>query len=194
MKNIVFAATALFATIGAAQAQSQLASPSPVRFLVGMGVSAGGDDLATATYTNGHSQDIKAGGGVYFTGGVNYRVNQEFSIQGTANFHIDSTTARNGSITFRRFPVELMGYYHLNDAWRVGAGVRYVSSPKLSSSGAADGIDFEFDNTTSGVVEVEYFWIPRVGMKMRYVKETFKAPGIREVKGNHFGISGNFYF
>ena len=36
--------------------------------------------------------------------------------------------------------------------------------------------------------------IPQVGMKMRYVKETFKAPGARSVNADHFGISGNYSF
>ena len=65
MKKIVFALTTLFATMGAAQAQGP-ASP-PLHFLAGLGVSGGGDDLATARYTNGSSDNIKAGGGVYFT-------------------------------------------------------------------------------------------------------------------------------
>lgn len=192
MKKIVFAVTALLASMGAAHAQT--AAPSPVRFLAGLGFSAGGDDLATAKYTNGSSQTIKAGGGFYFTAGADYRLSEEFSVQGTLNFHVDDTRATNGSITFKRFPVEVLGYYHVNDAWRVGGGLRYVSGAKLSSSGAADGIDAKFDNTVSAVAEVEYFWMPKFGMKMRYVKETFKAPGIPDVKGNHFGISGNYYF
>ena len=62
------------------------------------------------------------------------------------------------------------------------------------SSGVASGIDAKFDNTTSAVAEVEYFWTPQIGMKMRYVKETFKGQGLRDVKANHFGISGNYYF
>jgi opacity protein-like surface antigen len=192
MKKTVFAVTALLATMGAAQAQTPAASP--VRFLAGLGYSVGGDDLATAEYTNGHSQDIKAGGGFYFTGGADYRLSEQFSVQGTLNFHVDDTTARNGSIRFQRFPIEVLGYYHVNNAWRIGGGVRYVTGAKLSSSGVAAGINAKFDDTVSGVLEAEYFWTPRVGMKMRYVKETFKAPGKRDVDANHFGMSGNFYF
>jgi len=189
MKKFVFAVAALMATMGAAQAQN-----SPVRVLAGLGISAGGDDLATAQYTNGHSQDIKAGSGVYFTVGADYRLNQQFSVQGTFNFHVDDSTASNGNIKFQRFPIEVLGYYHLNNDWRIGGGLRYVMDPKLSSSGVASGIDAKFDNTTSAVAEVEYFWTPQIGMKMRYVKETFKGQGLRDVKANHFGISGNYYF
>jgi hypothetical protein len=192
MKKIVFILSALFATMGAAQAQSPVSTP--VHYFAGLGVSGGGDDLATAKYTNGSSQDIKAGGGVYFTAGANYRLNPKFSIQGTFNFHVDDTNAKNGNIKFQRFPIEVLGYYHVNNDWRVGGGVRYISGAKLSSSGAAAGLEIKFDNAVSGVVEAEYFWSPQFGMKMRYVNETFKASGYRDVKANHVGISANYYF
>lgn len=192
MKKVAFILSVLFATMGVAQAQAP--APGPVQFFAGIGISGGGDDLATAEYTNGRSQDIKAGGGVYFTAGANYRVSPAFSVQGSLNFHVDDTNADNGSIKFKRFPVEVLGYYHLNDAWRVGAGVRYVSGAKLSSSGAAAGLGLKFDNTVSGVVEAEYFWSPQFGVKLRYVNETFEAARSRDVKASHVGISANYYF
>lgn len=194
MKKIAFILTSLFASIGAAQAQTQAPAPSPVQWSAGIGISGGGDDLATAEYTNGRSQDITAGGGVYFTAGANYRFSPAFSVQGSLNFHVDDTNADNGSIKFKRFPVEVLGYYHLNDAWRVGAGVRYVSGAKLSSSGAAAGLGLKFDNTVSGVVEAEYFWSPQFGVKLRYVNETFEAARYLDVKASHVGISANYYF
>jgi outer membrane protein W len=192
MNKTAFALAAMIATMGLAQAQT--ATPAPTHFLAGLGVSAGGDDLATASFTNGSSQDIKAGGGVYFTAGVDYRLSSDFAIQATVNFHVDDTNAKNGSIKFQRFPLELLGYYNLNSQWRIGGGVRYTTSPKLSSSGAASGLNVQFDDTTSGVLEAEYFWTPNFGMKMRYVNETFKARGYRDVKANHAGISANYYF
>ena len=195
MKKIVFAVTALLA-VGAAQAQNSypVAEPKPLAFLLGAGFSAGGDNLATAQYTNGTSTDIKAGSGVYLTAGANYRFHPQFSLQASINFHVDDTNAKNGDIKFQRFPIELLGYYHVNEQWRVGGGVRYVSSAKLSSSGAASGLDFEFDNTTSAVVEGEYFYNPKVGIKLRYVNEKFKAARVKEINADHVGVSINYYF
>lgn len=195
MKNFVFAAAALLA-LGTAQAQVayQPLPYKPLSMIVGAGFSAGGDELASAQYTNGDSVDIRAGGGVYLTAGVNYRFHPQFSMQATANFHIDDTSARNGSIRFRRYPIELLGYYHVNPEWRVGGGVRYVSGAKLSSSGVASGLNFEFDSTTSGVIEAEYLYGPKLGFKFRYVNETFKAARVNDVDANHFGASINYYF
>lgn len=197
MKKIALAFTALLATAGA-QAQTVFV-PAPyavpaTRFLLGMGLSAGGDQLASAHYTNGDDVNIHAGGTVYLTAGVDYRITPVVSLQTTINYHVDRASARNGDITFERFPVELIGYYQPNPMWRVGGGVRYTMSPKLSGSGVASGMDVSFDNTTSAVVEAEYFFAPRLGVKLRYVNETFKAPGYSDVDGSHVGVSANYYF
>jgi hypothetical protein len=197
MKKTVFAIAAAIATLGGAQAQTTGTEKvqAPMHYLVGLGVTAGGDKLANARYTNGSNVDIKAGGGVVFTAGIDYRVSPAFSLQGTLNFHVDDTNATNGSIKFQRFPVELLGYFHPAAQWRVGGGVRYVSSPKLSSSGVAGGINVAFKDTVSGLVEVEYMWTPKASVKVRYVNEKFEAKGYAgEIKGNHIGISGNYYF
>jgi hypothetical protein len=196
MKKIVFALATLLATLGAAHAQSMAsgAGPAPARFLLGMGLSGGGDELASAQYTNGDTANIHAGGLVYFTAGVDYRFTPAFSLQGTVNYHVDRANARNGDIKFERFPAELIAYYQPNPAWRVGGGVRYTSSPKMTGGGIASGMDISFDNTTSAVVEAEYFTSPNLGIKLRYVNETFKSRGYQDIDGSHVGISANFYF
>jgi len=190
----ILAFASLFAVLGATQAQSGYGAPSPARFLFGAGLSGGGDEIAKARYTNGDNVNLHAGGLIYLTAGMDYRFTPEFALQGTVNYHVDRANARNGDIKFERFPIELIAYYQPNPAWRVGGGVRYTSSPKLSGGGIASGIDASFDNTTSAVVEAEYFTSPKLGIKVRYVNETFKTPGIGDVDGSHVGISANFYF
>lgn len=196
MKKIVLALAAMIATMGAAQAQDAAPAPerAPLRFMVGMGLSGGGDKLVAVEYTNGDSYNIKSGGLIYLTGAADYRVSPEFSIQGTLNYHVDRANAKNGDIKFQRFPIEVLGYYHLNNAWRLGGGVRYVTGAKLSGSGAASDLDVKFDNTTSAVLETEYFFNQNFAMKLRYVKETYKTRGYEDVNADHVGLSGNFYF
>jgi hypothetical protein len=190
-----FLTVALLASLSA-QAQTSLSSQSqPLRGFIGMGVTAGGDDLATATYTNGRSADIKAGGGVVFTAGMDYRIGAQFSVQGSINFHVDNQTASNGDMRFQRYPVEVIGYFHPNEQWKVGGGIRYVSGAKLSSSGVASGIDARFKNTASAIFETEYLFAPSTGIKLRWVKEKFELKNGRgEVKGDHVGVLGAYYF
>ena len=184
---------ALLAAISAAHAQTPAANPA--HGFVGIGVTTGGDELATATYANGDSADIQAGAGVVFTAGLDYAISPEFSVQGSVNFHVDNQTASNGDMRLQRFPVEVVGFFHPNSQWKVGGGVRYVNSAKLSGSGAASMPDIHFKNTASALFETEYLFAPNAGVKLRYVKEELELKqGGGKVKANHVGISGVYYF
>jgi len=204
MNKIALVVTALFAALNAAQAQTFPSTypaiyparpvPGPARFVIGVGASGGGDELASARYPDGTTAHIHAGGLVYLTAGVDYHLLPGLSLQGTINYHVDSAETRHGDVRFERFPIELLAYYQPNPAFRIGGGVRYTMSPKLTGSAVGAGRDVSFDNTTSAVVEAEYFQDADIGVKLRYVHETFKAPGLNQVDGSHVGLSVNFYF
>ena len=192
-------AFALFAAFGAVQAQTyevvQPIETRPTRFLIGAGVSFGGDELATAVYDDGVEIDIDAGAGLALNVGVDYRVNPQFSVQGTIGYHVDSANAWNGDLRFERVPLELLGYYHINDKVRAGGGLRYVANVALRCSGACHFGDTEFKDTTSAVAELEYMYSPRLGIKLRYVNDQFKDKYWNDkVKGDHVGLLANFYF
>jgi hypothetical protein len=174
---------------------SQAAPAKQMHFLLGTGLTFGGDKLATAEYENGGSIDIRAGSMIAVVAGVDYRVTQEFSLQATFGYHFDNASASNGDIRFERFPIEVLAYYQTAPKWRVGAGARYISSPKLKSSGAADIGDFSFDNTVGAVIEAEYMISPKVGIKMRYVNEKYEISGVPgKIDGSHAGVFGIYYF
>ena len=198
MKNTVFAIALAIASMGAAQAQNTLDGARQLRFVAGMGITGGGDKLASVTYEKLGDYNIKAGGLIAFTGGVDFLVTPQFSLQSTISYHIDQANARNGDLKFQRFPIELLAYFHPSAKFRVGGGVRYVSSPKLKSSGYAEGLDTDFDNTVGGVVEGEYMVSPNLGIKLRYVNEKYEYAIGRnrkaEADGSHVGLFGNFYF
>ncbi|XLZ68016.1 outer membrane beta-barrel protein [Massilia sp. SR12] len=191
---------AMLATAASAHAQVAQVAPAPAKTVhgfVGLGITGGGKKLATADYTDGRSANIKSGGGVYFTGGVDFRINEQFSAQTSVSYHVDDQSAKNGSLKFQRFPFEALAFYHIDQNWKIGTGLRYVTSAKLSGSGVADIDDVKFKNTLSSVVEAEYMFTPQLSVKMRYVNEKFEEKNSRypaEVKANHVGVSGNFYF
>jgi hypothetical protein len=182
------------------QAHAQYAAPTPapqkqMRFLLGGGLTFGGDKLITVEYDNGVEMDIRAGGMLAFNAGVDYRITNEFSMQATAGYHVDNTSARNGDARFTRMPIEVLAYYHVGPQWRVGAGARYVSNPKLKLSGAVGNGDVAFDNAVSGLVEAEYIMGEHLGIKVRYVRETYeKKPFTDKIDGSHVGILANYYF
>jgi len=200
MNKIALAfALALASSLGAAQAQTwvpvQDLATKPLRFVVGAGITYGGEKIVTAEYTDGDKIDIDGGGTVAFLAGLDYRVNPQFSVQGTVGYHVDNAAGSNGDIRFERVPFELLGYYHVNDKVRVGGGLRYVTGAALRTSGVADIGDYDFKDTTSPVAEIEYLYSPQLGFKLRYVNDKFKMEDFNEtVKGDHIGVLVNFYF
>lgn len=188
MKSIICAA--LLSLAGSAFAQE-----IDVRPVLGMGVTFGGDNLATVQYTNGDTATLHAGGLVHLYGGVDIGFTPQVSAQLNVGYHVDNTTGSNGSLKFDRVPVELLGHYKLNDAFRLGLGARFVSSAKLSGSGVLNGIDGKFDSTTGTVLEGEYFFTRGWAVKGRYVSEKYKISGTNEkVDGSHGGIYIAYYF
>lgn len=168
----------------------------PFRYLVGMGLTSGGDKLVTLGYSDGSTDSISAGSGLVFYGGVDYRLNDIISLQGTLGYHFDSTKlASNGEATFSRWPLELLAYYHVKEAFRLGGGFRIVNGSKVEGSGIASAANASFTSTLGLVIEGEYLIGPTFGIKLRHVNEKYKVSGgSGSIDGSHLGILASFYF
>ncbi|HEY8023338.1 MAG TPA: outer membrane beta-barrel protein [Burkholderiaceae bacterium] len=175
---------------------ADVVEPNPLRFMVGIGLTGGGESIATVNYTDGSSSNVSSGSGVQLMMGLDYRINESFSVQGSVGYHGGFTPqASNGDASFDRYPIELLAYYHPDQHWRVGGGVRFVESPKLKASGAASDIGMDFKNTTGAIVEVEYFFTPHTSIKVRGVKESYTPTyGGPSISGSHGGVFGDYYF
>jgi opacity protein-like surface antigen len=200
MKKFASACALVLASLGAAQAQTWVQVPDaatkPLHFVAGAGLTHGGEKLVTARYTDGDTIDINGGGSIALLVGLDYRVNPQFSVQGTVGYHVDSAGGSNGDVRFERVPVELLGYYHVNAQVRVGGGLRYVTGSALRTSGvAADFGDDKFKDRASPVAEIEYLFSHQLGFKLRYVNDKFKEKESgTTVRGDHVGALVNFYF
>ena len=168
--------------------------PRLLRLVLGGGLTFGGEKLASVTYTNGDTQDIRSGGLVDMHVGLDVRATPWTSFQATVGYHWDSSEAENGSVRFTRVPIEVLGYFHPSDNIRLGGGVRLVQNPTLRGRGAASNIDQKFDNTTGIVLEGEYLFTNWIGVKVRAVSEKYRdrATGIK-ASGDHAGVFFNFY-
>jgi hypothetical protein len=120
-------------------------------------------------------------------------VNDLFSLRGSLGYHVASSTARNGSFRFERFPVELTGLFQASQRVRLGLGVRKATGARARSSGAASGLDADFTASTGALGEIEYFYSPNYSLYGRFVAETYSSQGVR-YNGNHLGVGINFYF
>ncbi len=173
------------------------ADTNPLRFLVGGGITFSGDTIVTAYYIDGTTDKITAGGTILFYAGAEYRLNENASIQGSIGYHFDSVKpAKNIDGSFSRIPIEVMAYYHLNDKFRMGGGLRFVNSAKLRLSGPGSFND-TFASTTGLVIEGEWLPDPTIGIKLRSVSgEKYQSNNFSGAlfKGDHIGILANFYW
>jgi hypothetical protein len=167
-----------------------------LRPLIGGGFTFGGDNLATVFFTDGSTEDIKAGQLIQFYAGLEYQPVPTFSLQATVGYHVDDSGDGDASLRFSRYPVELLGHFHLDEHWRLGGGARFVGNAKLAPRGGLGGATLEYGDTTGVVVEGEYRFTPRLGLKVRYVSEEYElqAPFSGTFDGSHLGVMLNFYF
>ncbi len=192
MKKTVFALA--ISLLAASQAMAAGISDK-VSFSGALGYMNGGDTISSFRFSDGASQNLKAGSGVVFAGGINYRVHNDWSVVASIGYQVDRASATNGDAKMERVPLEVGGFYHINDQFRVGAALRKASNVKYTSSGAAYSGNYDFESDVSPVIEAEYMTSTQLGIRLRYVSEKYKVKGYNaNVDANHFGISAVFYY
>ena len=194
MKPVLIGALLAACALTSAHAQPQ--DGRAVRPLLGIGLTFGGDKLATADFTDGTSDTIHAGGLFTFYGGVEFRATDALAVQATVGYHVDDTrAASNGSLRFSRYPGDVLALFSVNAKVRLGGGVEFVHSPKLTGRGAVGDFTVEFKNSTGLVLEAEYLFTRSFGMKARAASHKFKVERSSEkVNGNYGGLMLNYYF
>ena len=189
MLKTSLAALALAALSSAALA----AEPGQTRGFVGLDLGSGGDSLANIRYTDGSTQDMKAGDGVQFKGGLDYRVDEEWSVVGSLGYHLYTTNAKNGHVRFQRFPLELLAKYDVTEKFRFGFGVRVPLSANVSSSGAASDVGNYSPKGKRGLIVDGEYLFGKAGVSLRWTNESYTV-GTQEIDGSHFSLGLNYYF
>ena len=193
MKKILITCALCLPLIQTAQAET---SSKPLHFALSTGITYGGDNVSRVSYTDGSSSNISAGSGLLLSAGAHYRFNQSFSGLASVGYHAHFTPyASNGDASFSRIPLEFLGYYHINDQWRLGAGVRFDKNVRLNGSGAGAQYSRNFKDATGAIIEAEYMISPQWSVKTRLVKEDYETEfGKQKFNANHFGVIAGFYF
>lgn len=194
----------LLAGAACADESAPASVPHPaLRFMMTGGITAGGDKIDEVHYTNGDSQNVRAGGNFYLGAGAIWQPSPDtpFTLQATINYHHGGVFASNGSADFERWPLELMAFYRPVENVRFGAGVRYVMSPKYSYNvDGGDSYSASFKNTLGSVIEVDYMFGDNALVGLRYVNEKYELkqsyPGedTPKVNGSHVGLVGSYIF
>ncbi|MGE0313272.1 MAG: hypothetical protein AB7P21_16805 [Lautropia sp.] len=189
-------AAALSGASGIARAQSlEIVAERPVRAFVGFGLTGGGDRLITARYTDGSSYTLRGGGLLQLHAGAEFRLAPRVTMAASLGYHVDAASAANGSVSFRRFPLEALAHLEFAPGWRVGGGLRLALDPKLESDRGFFGADQRYETSLGPVLEIEYRFNRLLGLKLRGVVERYESKdGLPTVSGDHVGMFLNFYF
>ena len=196
---------ALALVAGAATA-TQAQTTSNWRFYAGGGLTHGGDTIAAGTITdvgNGHviPFEVKPQGDWQVRVGADYRLTDSFSLQGAIGHGNSAPMGYDGSYTMTTIPVELLGFFSITDAFRVGAGVRKTYA---DMAGTGKGLGYpglgRWDTSGGAVLELQYLWStavagrgPQFGVSLRRVSETFSKDGY-SVSGNHTELGVALYY
>ncbi|MFC4310784.1 hypothetical protein ACFPN2_16945 [Steroidobacter flavus] len=143
----------------------------------------GGDDIATLSFVDGSSQDIKAGQGVSLALGGHYRAGDSpFSVRGTIGYKYVTTKASNADISIGRTVFELVGNYLISDSWWVGAGITHQTGIKFDGDGWTPDIDF--DDATGPTIEVGWRWFA-----LSYTNLKYKGEFQGDIDASSFGLT-----
>ena len=172
-----------------------------LRAVLSVGYTGGGGTILPVTFVNEStgapvgSSDIKAGSGAQLSVGAEYRFDPGFALQGTVGYQMDDAVGLDGSARFVRDPIELIGFVHLYDGWRLGLGARVVEKGRLRGEGTISTLDVNLDRATGGLIDLEYLFSPHAGVKLRYARENYRAQGYTgSVSGNQAGVFISAYF
>jgi len=183
MKKFVCAA-ALAAALMSVASFTQAAEPvKRGGFLAQMDLDFGGDDVATLAFTNGDTQNVKAGQGLGLGIGGWFRPVESvpFELQGILGYKVVFTAADNADIQMTRTTLQLNGIYRFANDWYAGGGYTMHMSPELDGDGFFENI--EFDDANGITVEFGWKWIG-----LHYTNIKYSSPGFEDVDASNIGI------
>ena len=118
----------------------------------------GGDNVARVFYTDGSTQDVKAGQGVAAAVGVHYQLASspvDFAV--TAGYKYVTTRADNADIHIDRVEIKALGTYELPRHFWIDAGPVWHTGIRFHGGGFIP--DFSFDDAVGGSVGFGWRWI-----------------------------------
>lgn len=160
-----------------------------VGLMVQTDLDYGGDNLFTVDFTNGKSQNIKAGQGIVVSGGLHFRPSDRtpFDVQALVGYKYVTTAARNADIKVTRVVLQLLGDYQFNNGWYLGGGLVRHNGTKLDGDGYFRNV--EFDDANGFTIESGWCWVG-----LHYTHMEYKNDFVNSVDASHIGVRLNFRF
>jgi len=167
---------------------------------VGTDFNAGADTLATLQFSDGSTQDIKAGNGLLLSvgGGGIFFEGQPHRLETVLNVGVKFSTmqpAQNADLSFVRLPIELLAFYRNDDLhFRVGGGGAWYPYSSLSGSGAASNLQVDFKPGLAGIAQADFLWGRGwVGLRYTHLNYTVSGSDVTAA-ANSIGVTLGFFF
>ncbi len=135
-------------------------------FLAGIGLHSGGDNVVTATFTDGSTEDLKAGEFLTLDFGAAWDLGI-LEARATAGWKYDTITATNGDLNFSRYTGQFLLLFAVDD-WRFGGGTAYHFNIELEGSGVATSASAEYDDALGYVAEIDYYFNEKAYVGLQY--------------------------
>ena len=190
IRIVGWASFALLSLAFAPLSQADIGEPSPGHFgpVLEFSGEFGGDNVARVFYTNGDSQDIKAGQGITVSAGVHYQPpGFPIDFTGTVGYKFVRTEAYNTNLGMDRVVLELTGTYSLPNHFWVNAGPVWHTGVHLNGDGYIPDVDF--DDAVGGTVGVGWRWVG-----LTYTDIHYNSAATGRVDGSNVGISFTWKF
>lgn len=108
---------------------SPVSLASQINGLIGLDMGFGGDTIQTVVKDDGSKDELTVGSAFGFHAGASWRFHQDIDARISAGYSSDSRSYKNGSIAFRRFPINVSSHYFLGNHG-LGGGLAYHLYPK----------------------------------------------------------------
>jgi hypothetical protein len=165
--------------------------PGTTHLVVDAGLGFGGDKLVTVFYTNGDSQSIYAGDGLFGDFGVQHNfTDTDWSFKATVGFDSWAASGHHADVTFTRYPVDALALYTFGYN-HIGFGLTEHLAPRLDLDGLGPNADFD---PATGVILQYQYWLFGVRVTGIRYKVSDGCTGDCTVNGNSLGFFFNYVF
>lgn len=170
--------------------------------LIRMALDVGGEELAKVQWSDGSTSTVKAGQLATFEGGVLFNPDAKWSVEATIGYKFDKVNGSNGSITFSRIPLTVLGGVG-NGTHRFGVGpTLHLSTSFECDATGITGCPFTADYGTNVGAVLQYAfrsgargassWGLDAGARITLIG--YKASGLPDLDGNAVGLFFGAWF
>jgi hypothetical protein len=174
---------------------------------LGLGFAFGGEDVATAYFTNGDEDTIRTGDGVVFSANLFatplWADRFGFGLGADIGWKYTSIQSSEGNPSLSRFPLVLSAHvlFEVSKRWYLlgAGGLHHEFDVHFSSDGIAGLDDLDFDTTWGGMGELGFYYKKQhfgASATLRYTAITYQLQGAEgvDVDANNGGLFGAVYY